>query len=110
MSTTCTVKRKEAKNISFTVTSGGENVDLTAKTISLVIKRRATDTEAAIEKTTDDFTLSGDNNHIATVTLTEDDLDLTPATYLGELKIVLDENNIDKSDTFNHVIETSLHS
>jgi hypothetical protein len=87
MSEKLTLKQGEAKTITFTVKDAdGVVVDLSDAELALGVKLNLTDTAYAIEKDDTDFETTQAAQGIVSVELAEADTNLTPGTYVGELK------------------------
>lgn len=92
------IKQKEIKTIKFTVTDGGDAVDLTDATLTFAVKRRKTDEAYVVEKADGDFDKTDAATGIVTVELDATDTDQFAGKYYGELKTVFAAGGTDKSD------------
>jgi len=102
------IKQGEAKKHSFSITSGGDAVDLTDTIISFAVKESKTDTEYLFEKTQDDFDFSDAVNGVVVLSLSEEDTQVDPDSYVAEIKLTLASGNIIKSDDIDFVVERSV--
>jgi hypothetical protein len=107
MTTTLRIKRKEAKTLRFTCTSSGVAVNLSAATMSFMVKsdKTALDAAAIISKVDADFGKTSAASGIVTLPLSASNTDFAPGTYYGELKSYFSATNIDKSADIKFVIE-----
>lgn len=91
------LKAGEAKLVTFTILDeDGNNVDVSAATLTFKVKSGKETGSIVITKDDADFASKG--NGTATVKLSATDTNLTKGLYIGELKIQLAADNIDKSD------------
>jgi len=97
VNTKINVKRKEAKTIRLVITTNGAILDVSTAICLLAFKKSKIDTIYVIEKTDTDFDKTDAIIGILRVNLSEDDLDLIPGDYIGELKLSFSVTNIDKS-------------
>lgn len=103
------LKVGEAKKITFTVTdSDGVVINLTGATCTFAMKRNKTDAVAVVTKNDVNFDKTDGANGIVSVVLTASDTTRAVGEYIGELKVAIDANNIDKSDDIHITIESSI--
>lgn len=106
--TTLKFKKQEAKTITFNSTTNGETDNLTGGEFSFIVKKKYKDNTPKILKETSDFDITDVSTGIIKLLLTTDDLNLDAGNYKAELKIILSETNIDKSNEIDFIIEDSL--
>lgn len=104
MSADLTLKQKVQRTLQF---SEINKTDLTGATFTFGMKANKRDTTYSIEKSDANFDKTDIATGIVYVGLTEDNLDLYPGTYWGELKITL-TGDIDKTETFEIEIERAI--
>jgi hypothetical protein len=104
---TIRIKRKEAKTLRFTCTTGGVAVNLSAATMSFMAKadKSALDAAAIISKVHADFGVTSAASGIVTLALSATNTDFNPGTYYAELKSYFSADNIDKSADIKLIIE-----
>jgi len=103
-----TVKQKEAKTITFTITSDGSAVDVSSAVLSFQVKENKDDA-AVISKTDEDFDKTSASSGIVTLNLSDTDLDLEAITYTAELKTVFEASvNIDKSVDIEFIVQDAV--
>lgn len=102
------VKQKEAKTITFTITSGGTVVDLTGAILTFWVKKSKDDTTATISKVDADFGRAQEAVGIVTVAISEAELDIAIGNYVAELKTQFSASNIDKSSDLTMKVERAI--
>lgn len=108
MTSKISVKKGEAKTITFTVTSAGVAVDLTGATLSFVAKAEKSDSVGAISKAHADFDRSDVATGVVKVTLSATDTLVGEGTYYGELEMKYTAANIKKSGDVLLIVEGSV--
>jgi hypothetical protein len=109
--TTITLKRKEAKRLKFVFTNEEDEAqDVSAGEFYFRIKSDKDVTQPVVEKFDVDFDRTEAGDGIVRLPLSEDDLNLSPGTYIGEIKSILSTSpsHIDKSEDITIIIEDSL--
>jgi len=102
------VKRGEQIPIEIECRLNGDIFDLSGATLSMVFKRNKSETAKAIEKVDNQFDKSQAGQGIIGVTLTSDDLDLTPRLYVGEIKATFPDATKDKSEDIELTVESAV--
>lgn len=114
-----TIKVGEGKPFTFTlqrynsVTGLTEVLDLSAATLSLVVKEDYDDTAYLIEKTTSDFDVTYASTGIITTTILASESALLTGNkiYLMELKtIITADEDVDYSETYKLKVDKSVHN
>lgn len=101
-------KRKEAKTVTFTIKDDdGDVVDCSSATFTFEVKANLKDSTALITISDDSFNKSNAASGVVTCVLTTTHLNRTGA-YKGELKIQFAANDIDKSETYDIIINKSI--
>jgi len=102
-----TMKQGEAKTITFTVTdSDGVAIDCSSTTLSFVVVEQSGQ-PAKISKVDSDFNKTNATTGILTVPISGADSDIQSMVYIGELKIIFNSTNINKSVNIDFIIERS---
>lgn len=94
MANSITVKQREAKTISLTL-SGTSS--LAGATFQFRVKAKKSDSAYIILKEDSSFDKTDIADRIITFKLSTSDLDQIPMMYVSELKIIFDADNVDKS-------------
>lgn len=103
-----TIKRKEAKAVTFTVKdNAGAVIDVSDPTAIEFIVKDKVGGSTIISKANSDFDKTNAANGEVTVPFTAVDT-ATVGTYIGELKITFSADSIDKSDFINLIIKDSI--
>lgn len=108
MASKITVKQKEAKKIKFTITRAGLELDVADAVLTFGVKETKDDEAYLIEKNDSDFDKSDAAGGIVRIQLSATDTNQTPAEHVGELKIVIDADDIDKSVDIVFVVEQAV--
>jgi hypothetical protein len=105
-----TMKAGEAKTIRFTITDAdGAAVDVSAATLTFMVKQNKGDDAALISKSDGDFDKTQAASGIIDldISATESNLPAKDA-YVAELKVEFSSSNIDKSADIDFVIEEAV--
>lgn len=94
MADSISVKQKEAKTISFTISG---TFFLSGTTFKFAVKKSKSDAAYVIEKDDADFDKTEIASRIVKVKVSAADLNQTAGQYTGELRITFASDNIDKS-------------
>lgn len=97
MATTIKIKQGEGKTIKFSVTDNNGTVDISTATLTFTVKQKKGLTTSVISKIDIDFDKSEASSGIAYVDLSEEDTDLLPRIYIGELKVWWSTTLVEKS-------------
>lgn len=107
MAQNLTLKKKEAKTVTFTIKDAdGKVVDVTLTTMTFVVKENVRGS-ALITKNDSDFNKVQASSGIVSFVLDSTDTD-RDGHFMGELKIQFSTSNIDKSGTIDIEILKSL--
>lgn len=105
-----TLEKGESKIIVFTILRGGSALDMSqlSPTFRWIVKNQREDTEYLIEKTDDDFVKDELALGYAKCPITATDTaNLSPGTYLSELKTTLSDGDVDLSGMIEFVLDKS---
>jgi len=107
--TTYTLKRKEAKTITFTITDDdGAAVDVSSATQTFEMKKQnSLNAESVVTIADGDFTKTQATSGIISCVLTSTHTDRV-GSFIGELETVFNSTNIDKSDNIYINIEDAV--
>jgi hypothetical protein len=110
MSQEITMKQKEAKRVTITVSDNGNPADLSNTTLFLGIKHRKSDADCCITKSDAQFDKSQAGSGVVSIFFNSVDLDQEPGPYVGELKIVFPDQDgtIEKTSDIKLLIAQSV--
>lgn len=102
------LKKKEAKTVALTITDeNGSVVDVSEATLTFVVKKNLSDSDAVITKNDDDFDKTDASKGEVSFTLTTEDTDRI-GIFVGELKIYFSATDIDKSGNISLKFEEAI--
>ena len=110
MSNSIELKRGEGKWIDFTVTRGGERVNLSGETFLFAIKSNQDDVAYLLLKSGESFDVSSaSSGEIALNITSADTITLGVGNFVSALKIVFEDNtDVDLSDNIPFMVKSSV--
>ena len=105
------IKKGEAKTITFTIKNrtSGAAIDVSNATMTYTVKTSKSVSTTTISKTGTAFGTTNASSGIVTLNLTETDTNITPATYVAELKTRFGETMSDKSADITFIVSTAVN-
>ena len=97
-------KRGDAFDITFTYTTGGVAIDVSADTFTFAVKKKISDATEVISKADGVFDKTNAATGIVVVNITTTDSDITPGKYYAEVKKATNATSTVRSDRIDFVI------